>query len=907
MLMNSRVIWAVFKRNFASYFINPTGYVFITVFILLGAIAAFWDGGFFLSNLANLDRLNAHFPLLLLFFVPALTMNVWAEERRQGTDELLFTLPGHDVDIVLGKYLAALGIYTVALFFSLSHLVILVWLGNPDMGLMFACYLGYWLAGAALLSVGMAASLLTANATVAFILGAIFCGALVFLNQAEMIFGAGLSGAVDAAALVPHFNAFGSGSIPIPSLFYFVAVTVVMLYVNVALVGRRHHAGGEGASLRAAHFGVRILSLALIVTAVTVIAGRLRLPPIDATAERLHTLQPQTAALIAKIPDDRPVFVQAFFSQEVPESHVQTRKDLVNLLHKFDQVGGNRIRVAIHATEPFTELAALAADNYNIVPRKLLSVGAGQRSAVDVFLGLVFTSGPEEFVIPFFDRGLPVEYELARSIRVVSQTARRTLGIVNTDAKLFGGFDFESMNSSPDWSIVQELRKQYEVQQVPPDGPYPDGLDVLLVVLPSSLTQPQLDALQDVILAGTPTLLLDDPMPMYNIQLSPRLPKDAGRNPFASRGQPPSAPKGDFKQLLSTLGLKWQDASVVWSRNNPHPIIADVPPEIVFVTPSPDNGRPFNPDSPISSGLQEVVLLYPGYVSAAPEAGDARLTALPLLQTGTASGDSAWNDLVSQSFFGVRLNPSVRRVQSPNLYYLAMQVHGERSAEAPGQDAPEAGDSAATPPAARRPINVIMIGDTDIISETFFDLRRQGLDQFNFDNVTFALNCIDALAGDESFIELRKHRPRHRTLARLEHLTEDYTDHRRQADDAAEAEAAQKLSEAQAAVDRKVGEVRERTDLDERTKSIMLANLEKVENRRFEVVKSNIESEKDRRLARAAADMQIGIARIQREIKWWAAILPPIPTLVLAIVLFAYRYKREQIGVPEGRLVGSKS
>jgi gliding motility-associated transport system permease protein/gliding motility-associatede transport system auxiliary component len=161
-----KAAFAVLARNFVGYFANPTGYVFLCLFVFLSSAAAFWPHEFFIANLANLDQLNKYMPLILLVFIPAITMSLWADERRQGTDELLLTLPAADFDIVIGKYLAAAAIFTVSLIFSqICNYWLLVQVSSDpgagvvdlDTGLFFVTYLGYWLMGLAMLSVGMVA------------------------------------------------------------------------------------------------------------------------------------------------------------------------------------------------------------------------------------------------------------------------------------------------------------------------------------------------------------------------------------------------------------------------------------------------------------------------------------------------------------------------------------------------------------------------------------------------------------------------------------------------------------------------------------------------------------------------------------------------------------------------------
>ncbi len=863
---------AILKRELIGYFSNPTGYVFITLFVFLSAVAAFWREEFFLNNLANLDPLNDYIPYLLVVFIPAITMSAWADERRNGTDELLLTLPATDRDIVLGKFGAMLSIYTVALAFSLSHVVVLLFLGSPDFGLLFSTYIGYWLMGAALIALGMIGSLLTANLTVAFILGALLCAAPVFIAHANAIVSGRFQRLLESLSFVEQFRDFASGVVPFSGVLYFTAFTAAMLYLNIALLGRRHWPTGETAPKLARHYWARGLALVVAVASITVLASRLG-GRFDVTSERIHSLAPSTRELLRGLDSDKPVFIQAYLSRQAPRRYLETRNNIVALLREFDSIGGGAVHAQVIDTEKYTDEAREAQDRYNIRPRPIPVFERVAGGPDELFMGVAFTSGGEEFVIEFFDPGLPAEYELMRSIRVVAEAERKKVGVLATGIELFGGFDFQSRRRSAPWSIVPELRKQYEVVNVAAASDYPQDLDVLVAVLPHTLDQANVQRLADYVTSGKPTLLLVDPLPAFDIEKSPQ---QTPPSPF-QQGQPPKPPPADLSSVFEPLGVEWPSERIAWDRYNPHPQFRTLPPEVAFISAQNGDGG-FNADSPVSSGLQEVVTLYGGVLE---HKEGAETEFIPLLTTGAESGTTLWFRLVQNTIFGPQLSTNLPHEPDDATYVMAAHVKG------PGEGG----------------VSATVIADVDLMGEQFFQLRAQGVENLQFDNITFLLNAVDELAGDESFIELRKRRRRHRTLSTVESLTKNYEDERLEDSREAEENAEEQLEAAQKRLDDAVATLQARTDLDIQTKRIMIANQQKIENRRLTVARKNIEDEKQRRIERSRSDMESAIRNIQNSIKIAAVALSPVPAFLLFLFVSVKRIRREESHLSRERLV----
>jgi len=285
-------------------------------------------------------------------------------------------------------------------------------------------------------------------------------------------------------------------------------------------------------------------------------------------------------------------------------------------------------------------------------------------------------------------------------------------------------------------------------------------------------------------------------------------------------------------------------------------------------------------------------MLFPGYLK--PSLG-SELEFEPLLRTGRVSGALSWYNLVQRGYFGMgfQINRSPRRTTTGDIYTLAARIQGSYVEEDTLSDL-MIFKQKSNP--KTRTVNVTVISDLDFISEQFFRIREQALGDFNFDNITFFLNCMDQLVGDRSFIDLRKKRVRHRTLETVEAQTRGFIEERIREEKVAEDAARLALNQAQSRLDEKVAEVRNRPDLDSQTKNIMAKNLQEVENRRFEVLKANIERQKMATVDAGKEKMETAIRSIQTGFKSLAVLLPPIPVFIMGVVIFIRRRTREYEG-----------
>lgn len=237
----------VTRRELGAYFNTPIGYVFVVFFLVLSC-ALYVQLALFVEGLADMRGFFSFLPLLFLFFIPSVSMRLWAEERKSGTLELLLTFPIRTWHAVLGKFLA--GTIFLAITMALTvHIPIVLWMlsaqgAGPDMGPLIGGYLGAMFLGMVYLAAGSFASSLTSDQIVAFVIGASLNG-LLFLISFPMIvnwirdYSPRLAGTVSSFGVGYHFESISRGVVDTRDILYALSVCAFFLFLNVLVIERR--------------------------------------------------------------------------------------------------------------------------------------------------------------------------------------------------------------------------------------------------------------------------------------------------------------------------------------------------------------------------------------------------------------------------------------------------------------------------------------------------------------------------------------------------------------------------------------------------------------------------------------------------------------------------------------------
>ncbi|MDD5110516.1 MAG: ABC transporter permease subunit [Patescibacteria group bacterium] len=232
-------ILAVYSKELRGQFYSLTAYVFTVAFLITGNWLYFQ--GFFINNQASLRVYFDLLPWFVLFLVPAIAMRTWAEEKRQGTAEVLLTLPLPEWQIVAAKFFANATFLAVALVFSLTLPFSVSRLGDLDWGPVIGGYLGAWLFGCAYLALGQWISSLTNNQIVAFLATLMAAFALLIAGLPLTLSSAGsLSGLLYRLSTYTHFEGIAKGVIDLRDVVYFLSFIGLFLYLNVYSLMRRY-------------------------------------------------------------------------------------------------------------------------------------------------------------------------------------------------------------------------------------------------------------------------------------------------------------------------------------------------------------------------------------------------------------------------------------------------------------------------------------------------------------------------------------------------------------------------------------------------------------------------------------------------------------------------------------------
>ncbi len=517
-----RNIVSIFRRDLGAYFTSPIGYIFIMVFVTMSV--GLYVTSFFVFPVADMRPYFENLPLLLCVFIPAVTMRIWAEERKENTWEMLLTFPMRAYELTVGKFLAAMVFYAITLAATFTVPMMLFSLGNPDSGIIITGYFGTLLMGACFLALGILFSGFFKDQIVAFVVTLLVCFLFFLLGTdfiASYIDGrmAGLGSLLsDVFGVFTHYQPFVRGIIDLANVLFFVVWAGLFLSLNLIFIDGRNRPGAR----------VTFLTVAVVCVAIGMLFNYLMagtsILRFDMTEDQIHTISPSSRAVLAEADSEIEVRLYITPRDKMPTAMRNIERDIRDKLEELRLASGGLLNYGTVYLEAANVIAGIddvadpaSEDEEEAIERRMLDKGVQPFNVqamtqdevtsrlVYCSIGVAYKDRTEEIIPQIVPDTLPdLEYQLVNTIYKLTRDTRPIVALVAPKEAIHIDPQMRQMlmqmgqeipDSEDPYIFLEQVldMEKYDVRRVEmtKESPLPDEYDTLVVINPRELNERQ--------------------------------------------------------------------------------------------------------------------------------------------------------------------------------------------------------------------------------------------------------------------------------------------------------------------------------------------------------------------------------------------------------------------------------
>ena len=788
-----RGLWTIFRRELTAYFNSPIAYIFIIVFLFVSTALFLLIPPFFAFPRAEMMGFFGWLVPVLTIFVPAATMRIWAEERKENTIEMLLTFPVKPAALVLGKYLAALTFYLIALACTWTLPLMMAVLGDPDWGAVFSAYLGATLMGAMFLSLGTFISGFCRDQVIAFVLSFLVCatvslvgwGPFVMILDGTVSLGSYGLGTMlrKLVGMTGHYLPFTRGVIELVDVVYFTLWTAVLLFLNMTYLE------GRGRPRARAIFSTSVLLCLAIGATFNLLISDMSVKRFDLTENKMYTISDSSKQILEKLKVPVQVKVYITSSNKMPAELKSLQRDIVDKLDEMKIASSGKLQWKVIPMEA-TEVLKGAEDeekddkeksleerllDKGVRPFSVRALREDQTTTQLVYscIGVAYKEKEEEIIPQVMPGNLyQLEYRLMSTVYKLTREKIPTVVLVapmqavDIPPQLMQMYLQRGMTpprTEDPYIYLQRVleHEKFEVRRVKltSDDPMPDEYDALFVVGVRNLDERQKWEINRAIAEGKPTLLA---VQKYRWDYS------AQRNTVSATKQDDNPGVNDFLKA-SGIGLNEDilmdnnhQAVTISNASNPLErmfgggVTLKLPMHIVV------NPSSMNPDISITNRLGQIFYLWGSALKIDDKKiRENKLDVAVLMSTSpvawtvppsTKLGDAARTAPEDASQMPLAI---LAKGQFADGYAGKKRPSWPKITPSPGMPPPppekEEGEAA---PLSPKPGKLIFAGCAEMFNKN--SLSRSNMD--------FFMNCTDALTLGEELIYIRSKKPIDRTI-----------------------------------------------------------------------------------------------------------------------------------------------